>query len=225
MDKFAIIVAGGTGNRMNSTIPKQFLLLCGKPVLMHSILAFNAFDPTLRIIVALHPGLFSLWETLCRQHDLIIPHILSPGGEKRFDTVKNALSYVTADGIVAVHDGVRPLLSHGLIQRAFDHAFTHGNAIPVSTVTDSVRSLNGISNCPLDRNTLRLIQTPQVFMAGPLLKSYEQAYRESFTDDASVLEADGHTISLIEGDVYNVKITYPEDLVIAESLMKFKQGY
>ena len=224
MDKFAIIVAGGTGNRMNSPLPKQFLLIFGKPVLMHTIQAFHDYDPELRIIIALHPGLYNQWESLCYDHSFSIPHVLSPGGLKRFDSVKNALSFVTADGLVAVHDGVRPLLSQGLISRAYDHAAIYGNAIPVTHVTDSVRSLEDRSNKPIDRSTLRLIQTPQVFKAGPLLKSYEQAYRESFTDDASVFEAVGHAINLIPGEPYNIKITYPEDLLIAESLMKFKQG-
>lgn len=172
----------------------------------------------------MHPDLFHHWKTLCMKHSFNIPHTLSQGGEKRFDSVHNALSFLTSDSVVAVHDGVRPLVSVGLISRAFDHAVTNGNAIPVTPVTDSVRKSEGKTNSPVDRSSLRLIQTPQVFMASHLLKAYEQQYRESFTDDASVLEAAGYPINLIRGDQYNIKITYPEDLAIAEALMKYQPG-
>lgn len=209
---------------MNSSVPKQFLPLCGKPVLMHSVKAFHSYHPQLKIIIAMHPDLFHHWKTLCMKHSFNIPHTLSQGGEKRFDSVHNALSFLTSDSVVAVHDGVRPLVSVGLISRAFDHAVTNGNAIPVTPVTDSVRKSEGKTNSPVDRSSLRLIQTPQVFMASHLLKAYEQQYRESFTDDASVLEAAGYPINLIRGDQYNIKITYPEDLAIAEALMKYQPG-
>ena len=214
-------MAGGTGTRMNSVVPKQFLELAGKTVLMHSIQAFYDYDASTQIIVALHPALFTAWKTLCLEYSFSIPHTLAEGGEKRFDSVKNALSFVTADGIVAVHDGVRPLLSRGLISRAFDAALLHGNAIPFTPVTDSVRKTEGAANCPVDRSSLRLIQTPQVFLASQILKAYEQPYRDSFTDDAGVLEAAGGTINLIHGDTYNIKITYAEDLAIAEALYFF----
>ncbi|MCX6288030.1 MAG: 2-C-methyl-D-erythritol 4-phosphate cytidylyltransferase [Bacteroidetes bacterium] len=224
MDKFAIIVAGGTGTRMSSAIPKQFLPLAGKPVLMHSIQAFHEYDAKVKIIVALPTGLISEWKTLCSRYSFTIPHTLAQSGKVRFDSVKNALSFVKLDGIVAIHDGVRPMISKGLISRAYDHAIAHDNAIPVTPVTDSVRMTNGNMNHPVDRSHLRLIQTPQVFLTSLILKAYQQGYQDSFTDDASVLEAAGETINLIRGDPYNIKITYPEDLVIAEALIKYKTG-
>jgi len=216
-------VAGGTGSRMNSVVPKQFLLLAGKPVLMHSILAFQEYDRSIQIIVALPGELFTEWETICGQHSFRVPHKLAKGGTTRFDSVKNALSFITADGIVAVHDGVRPLIGRSLISRAFDHAATYGNAVPVTPVTDSVRKADGSSSDPVDRNNLRLIQTPQTFNASIILKAYRQSFSESFTDDACVLESAGETINLIQGDPYNLKITYPEDMLLAEALMKYRQ--
>jgi len=223
LDKFAIIVAGGSGTRMNSAIPKQFLPLAGIPVLMHSLRAFHEYDESVKIIVALPSELIPDWKMLCSQHNFDIPHTLSPGGKMRFDSVKNALSFLTADGLVAVHDGVRPLISKGLISRAYDHASAHGNAIPCTLVTDSVRTSFGLTNSPLDRSNLRLIQTPQVFRVSLLRQAYQQDFLDRFTDDAAVLEAANQTIKLIEGEPYNIKITYPEDLVIAEALMKYRQ--
>ena len=217
-------MAGGTGTRMNSAVPKQFLPLAGKPVLLHSIMAFHEYDASVQIIITLPAVLYASWETLCSQYSFRLPHKLAVGGKMRFDSVKNALSFIPADGIVAIHDGVRPLISRDLIARAFDHAVAHGNAIPIVPVTDSVRSTNGSLNNPLDRSKLRIIQTPQVFHASPLLKAYQQDYKDSFTDDASVLEAAGETIHLLQGDPYNIKITYPEDLAIAEALMKYRKG-
>ncbi|MCX6284204.1 MAG: 2-C-methyl-D-erythritol 4-phosphate cytidylyltransferase [Bacteroidetes bacterium] len=223
MEKFAIIVAGGSGKRMSSAIPKQFLPLAGIPVLMHSIRAFLDYNASVKIIVALPPELIPEWKMLCSQHNFKIPHTLSPGGKMRFDSVKNALSFLTADGLVAVHDGVRPLISKGLISRAYDHALAHGNAVPYTLVTDSVRSSRGNANSPLDRGNLRLIQTPQAFRVSLLVKAYQQDFLDRFTDDAAVLEAANQPINLIGGEPYNIKITYPEDLIIAEALMKYRQ--
>lgn len=217
-------MAGGSGNRMSSAIPKQFLSLAGKPVLMHSIKAFHEYDPLLKIIVALPQSLFSAWETLCKEHVFELPHILANGGRMRFDSVKNALSFVSADGIVAVHDGVRPLVSQSLISRAYDHAALNGNAIPFTPVTDSVRESYGNINQPLNRINLRLIQTPQVFHSSLLLEAYALDYSDRFTDDASVIEAAGVPINLIPGEPYNIKITFPEDLAIAEALLKYSQA-
>ena len=205
---------------MNSDVPKQFLLLAGKPVLMHSIAAFHAYDPAVKIIVALNPALFAQWESLCTRHCFSTPHQLAPGGSVRFESVKNSLSLVTADGLVAIHDGVRPLLSTDLISRTYDLAYTAGNAIPFSSPADSVRIIEGEANSPLDRSKLRLIQTPQVFRVSLIRKAYELAGSGQFTDDACVLEAAGGTINLIRGEQYNIKITWPEDLLIAESLLR-----
>jgi len=223
LDKFAIIVAGGAGTRMNSAVPKQFIPLAGKPVLMHSISAFYEYDASICIIITLPGLLFSSWEALCDLHSFRIPHKVAEGGKMRFDSVKNALKLITADGIVAIHDGVRPLVSKDLISRAFDHAIAYGNAIPVVPVTDSVRKTNNSFNSPIDRSNLKLIQTPQVFHASLIRKAYQQDYSDSFTDDASVLEAAGIAISLISGEPYNLKITFPEDLLIAEALLKYRR--
>jgi len=223
LNKFAIIVAGGTGTRMGSTVPKQFLQLAGKPVLMHSIQAFHEYSTSVGIIVALPASSFPAWETLCEDYAFNIPHKLCEGGKTRYDSVKNALSLVNADSIVAIHDGVRPLISSGLISRSFDHASETGNAIPVTYITDSVRMIIDRVNKPVDRGSLRLIQTPQVFHASLIIDAYQRNYSGEFTDDASVLEAAGKSINLIQGDPYNFKITYPEDLVIAEALLRYQQ--
>jgi 2-C-methyl-D-erythritol 4-phosphate cytidylyltransferase len=205
---------------MNSVVPKQFLQLAGKPVLMHSVNAFFSYDPAVNIIIVLPAGLLSDWESHCIQYGFIVPHTLVEGGEKRFNSVKKALGIIPSTGFVAIHDGARPLACPGLIRRAFDFAEIHGNAIPVAPVTDSVRILTDSSNNPLDRSKLRLIQTPQVFNTALIKNAYGQDYDDAFTDDASVLEASGETIHLFEGDPYNIKITYPEDLLIAEALFQ-----
>jgi 2-C-methyl-D-erythritol 4-phosphate cytidylyltransferase len=209
---------------MSSAVPKQFMLLAGKPVLMHSINAFHEYDTSIQIIVALPGVLFSSWERLCKLHSFRIPHKLAEGGRLRFDSVKNALKMIPSDGLVAVHDGVRPLVGHGLISRSFDQALSFGNAIPAVPFTDSVRKTTGRSSSPLDRNSLVLVQTPQVFTLALIRKAYQQDYLNSFTDDACVLEASGEPINLIPGDPYNMKITYPDDLSIAEIILKLRQA-
>ena len=219
MEKFAVIVAGGTGTRMNSFVPKQFLKLAGKPVLMHPVNSFFSYDPAICIIVVLPAELISGWESLCTQYGFTIPHTVVEGGEKRFFSVKNALEKIPSAGLTAIHDGARPLAGQDLIGRAFDYASVHGNAIPVTRVTDTVRILSGSSNNPMDRSKLRLIQTPQVFDTALIKNAYTRAYNNTFTDDASVLEAMGMKINLIEGEPFNIKITYPEDLFIAEALI------
>jgi 2-C-methyl-D-erythritol 4-phosphate cytidylyltransferase len=224
LNKFAIIVAGGTGIRMGSTVPKQFLQLAGRPVLMHSIQAFHEYSTSVKIVIVLPSSLFSDWEALCEANAFNIPHKLCEGGKIRYDSVKNALSLINADSLVAIHDGVRPLVSADLISRSFDHASDNGNAIPVTYVTDSARIINGSTNTRVDRSSLRLIQTPQVFEASLIIGAYQRNNSDQFTDDAGVLEAAGTTINLIQGDPYNFKITYPEDLVIAEALLKYQQN-
>jgi 2-C-methyl-D-erythritol 4-phosphate cytidylyltransferase len=224
LNKFVIIVAGGTGTRMGSTVPKQFLQLAGKPVLMHSIQAFHEYSTSVQIIVVLPAASISTWETLCDSYNFSIPHKLCEGGKIRYESVKNALSLIKADSIVAIHDGVRPLVSSELISRSYDHAAENGNAIPVTYITDSVRIIKDMSNNPLDRGSLRLIQTPQVFHASLIIDAYQRNHSGVFTDDASVLEAAGKSINLIQGDPYNFKITYPEDLIIAEALLKYQHN-
>ena len=215
---WAIIVAGGSGSRMQADIPKQFMKLCGKPVLMHSIMAFSdAFDH-IRIIVALPLSQIEYWKELCRHHSFKLPHVIAEGGVTRFHSVKNGLSLLPEEGLVAIHDGVRPLVSRKTITACFREAASYGNAIPVTPAIDSVRELSGETSRMLNRSVLRLVQTPQVFDIALLKKAYEQEYTPAFTDDASVFEKAGHTIRLTDGNIENMKITTPNDLVVAEAL-------
>lgn len=224
MKKFALIVAGGTGTRMGSGIPKQFLLLDGIPVLMHTLKIFFDADPATKLILALPGSQFQAWRKLCSEFSFSLEHQLSPGGATRYESVKNALSLLTADGFVAIHDGVRPLASRDLIDRAFETASLQGSAVPVIPVRDSVRTVGDGSSRPFDRTSLRLVQTPQVFRSELILDAYQKAVPGPYTDDASVLEAAGIIVHLIDGEPYNLKITFPEDLALAESLIRLKQG-
>jgi len=217
---WAIIVAGGAGLRMQSDTPKQFLELCGKPVLMHSIMAFFDVYEDIRIIVVLPPLQIAHWQELCRRHGFTLPHVIAEGGATRFHSVKNGLSLLPDDGLVAIHDGVRPLVSRQTITNCFREAANYRCAVPVVPVTDSVREVSGQTSRILDRSILRLIQTPQVFDITLIKKAYEQEYTSAFTDDASVFEKAGHTIHLTEGNAENIKITTPNDLIVAEALKK-----
>jgi 2-C-methyl-D-erythritol 4-phosphate cytidylyltransferase len=215
-----IIVAGGSGKRMDADIPKQFLLLNGKPVLMHTCETFYKFDPTLSLIIVLPTEHFFTWKSLCKTHSFAIPHHIVEGGPERFYSVRNALRTIYPDeSLVAIHDGVRPLVSHKTIQTAFDAALKHGNAIPVIPVIESVREQSSTGNHIIDRSKLHLIQTPQVFKSSLICKAYEQEYSSTYTDDASVLEKMGEKIVLTKGNPENIKITRPIDLIIAEALM------
>jgi 2-C-methyl-D-erythritol 4-phosphate cytidylyltransferase len=215
---WAIIVAGGSGSRMQSGVPKQFLELCGRPILMHSIARFA--DEGIRIVVVLPSPQIGYWKELCGRYGFTWPHDMVDGGITRFHSVKNGLSMLSGKGLVAVHDGVRPLVSRQTITGCFREAASYGNAVPVVPVIDSVREVSGLTSRMLDRSALRLIQTPQVFDIALLKKAYEQEYTPTFTDDASVFEKAGHAIHLTEGNVENIKITAPNDLVIAEALQK-----
>ena len=217
---WAIIVAGGTGSRMQTDVPKQFLELCGKPVLMHSIMAFADACEDIRIIVVLPSLQIKYWQELCLHHGFMLPHVIAEGGSTRFHSVKNGLALLPEEGLVAIHDGVRPLVSRQTINGCFCEAASYGCAVPVAPVNDSVREVSGQSSRMLDRSTLRLIQTPQVFDIALLKKAYEQEYTPTFTDDASVFEKAGHAIHLTEGNVENIKITTPNDLLVAEALME-----
>jgi 2-C-methyl-D-erythritol 4-phosphate cytidylyltransferase len=219
LNKFAIIVAGGTGTRMNAGIPKQFLLLAGKPLLMHSIGAFSLAFPDISMVLVLPPGQFTSWQKLCDQYSFKQPHQLVVGGETRFHSVKNALSVIDGDGLVAIHDGARPLVSESLIRSAFLTAGQMGNAIPVINLNESVRILSGDTNLAVNREVYRVVQTPQVFHAATIKNAYEQEFRECFTDDATVAESMGEIIHLIDGDPVNIKITHPYDLAAAEVLL------
>lgn len=216
----AIIVAGGSGSRMQTDVPKQFLEFCGRPVLMHTIMAFADACEGIRVIVVLPPLEIGYWRELCSRYGFTLKHETVGGGNTRFHSVKNGLSLVSGEGWVAIHDGVRPLVSRQTITGCFREAASYGCAVPVLPVTDSVREVSGLTGRMLDRSVLRLIQTPQVFEITALKKAYEQAYMPAFTDDASVFENAGHTIHLTEGNTENIKITTPNDLIIAEALKR-----
>jgi 2-C-methyl-D-erythritol 4-phosphate cytidylyltransferase len=218
MDKYALIVAGGAGTRMGTNIPKQFLELAGKPVLMHSIERFHTFDKLIKIIVVIPGNQFELWEKLKEKYSFSVFHSLVKGGSSRFFSVKNGLHKVEDNSIVAIHDGVRPLVSIATIQRCFKTAEESGNAIPVISPAESVRMITGQESMPVNRHYLRIIQTPQVFKTNLIKKAYLQDFSPEITDDAMLLEKTGETINLVEGNRENIKITNPEDLVIAAAL-------
>jgi len=220
MKKYAIILAGGIGSRLSSETPKQFLLLGGEPLLMHSIRNFYAYDPEIHIIVAMHPAYAGTWTALCAESSFDIPHQLAPGGETRFHSVKNALALVTGAGLVAVHDAARPLATVDLIARTFAEAAGHGTAIPCVPVNETVRSVAGGQISLIDRKTLRITQTPEIFDISLLQNAYRQMYREEFTDDGSVVEATGKQIHLVAGEATNLKVTLPGDIEVAEVLLK-----
>lgn len=221
MKYYAIIVGGGSGKRMQNSIPKQFLLLNNKPVLIHTIEAFynSPFKP--EIILVLPEDSHQYWEDLRLKHNFNIPHLLIRGGDQRFHSVRNGLMAIKGEGIVAIHDAVRPLVSQKLIVTTFEIAEDKGNAIVYIKPSDSVRKINkdGTSKI-LNRDELVLIQTPQAFEISQLRKAYQQHYKQKFTDDASVVESAGFSINLIDGDRNNIKITYPEDLELASFLLK-----
>lgn len=221
MQLYALIVAGGAGRRLGSTIPKQFLELAGKPVLMHTIERFAGYDSAIGIIVVLPAGYIAHWSELCSQHLFEVPHKVVPGGSLRFFSVLNGLELIPDEGLVAIHDGVRPLVSSETIRRCFEEAGIRGNAIPAISPADSLRMLTDDSSQPVGRTLIRLIQTPQVFRAGLIKKAYLQGYHADFTDDATVLERSGEKIHIVDGNRENFKITNPEDLAIAESLLRF----
>lgn len=219
---FVIIVAGGQGLRMGSDIPKQFLPISGKPVLMRTIERFYEYDATLSIIVVLPREQQNYWKELCKKHNFDIRHALADGGATRFASSKNGLAAIpdNADGVVAIHDGVRPFVSTEVIGRCFEAAKKEGAAIPVLPVTDTLRHIDaqgGGKN--VLRTDYRIVQTPQTFGIALAKEAFQQPYCEGFTDDASVIEAMGHCVSMVEGNRENVKMTTPFDLKIAETLI------
>lgn len=219
MKYVAVIVGGGSGTRMGAVVPKQFLMLDKKPVLMHTIQAFFDSDLKPEIILVLNIDFHQYWEQLCLEHQFAIPHTVIKGGRQRFYSVKNAFKYIKGQAIVAIHDGVRPLVSNELITNSFLQAEVHGNAVCAVQSSDSVRMFKNGSSEAIKRDQVFLVQTPQAFDLNLLKNAYKQPYHISFTDDASVVERAGAAIHLIEGDKKNIKITYPEDIRIAEATM------
>ena len=218
--KSVIIVAGGSGSRMGSELPKQFILLDNLPVLMWSILCFINYDPSIFIVVVLPESQISTWKALCLKHDFKYPHQVVKGGETRFHSVKNGLSSLGETDLVAVHDGVRPLVSEQTIANCFDQAGETGAAIPVLTMNETIRTGSLQHSETVDRSLFYTVQTPQVFWLSILEAAYTQNYNPSFTDDASVVEQSGFQIRMVMGNRDNIKITHPEDLVVAKEYLK-----
>ena len=222
MDRYAILVAGGKGLRMGSDIPKQFLPLRGRPVLMHTIDVFRRTYPDIHIILVLPREQQDYWRQLCGQHDYDVELCVADGGETRFHSVRNGLSQIPdgARGVVGVHDGVRPFVSPETIRRCYVAAEEFGAVVPVVPVVETVRQvLADGSSMTVDRNAYRLVQTPQTFDIQLLKKAYGQPFDPFFTDDASVVEAMGHPIKLVEGNNENIKLTNPADLKLAEGMV------
>lgn len=218
MQKYAVIVAGGRGNRMKSELPKQFIELAGKPILMHTLEAFH-FDE-IQILLVLPSDQIEFWKELVVKHGFQTPHRLVVGGEARFHSVLNGLNAIPDnEGLVAIHDGVRPLIDREIISNSFNAAEKHGNAIVSVQLKDSIRSISNFGNKQEDRSAFRLIQTPQTFRLELIKNAFLQDFDPLFTDDASVLEKAGQQIHLIDGSYQNIKITTPEDLLIAESFL------
>lgn len=219
MERYVIIVAGGKGLRMGTDIPKQFLPVQGIPVLMRTLTTFHTFDPALHLILVLPLAQQVYWQDLCQHHAFTLPHTIANGGETRFHSVKNGLACIEAgEALVAVHDGVRPFVSQATLAACFEAAAQVGAAIPVLPVVETIRELDGSVSRTVDRDRYRLVQTPQTFQLGILRQAYTQPYGPQFTDDASVVEAAGHAITLVEGNRENIKITTPFDLQLAEVL-------
>lgn len=238
-ERFAIVVAGGKGLRMGSDIPKQFIPVGGTPVLMRTLSRLHAWDDAMTLVLVLPATQRDYWQTLCRDHRFTVPHAIVDGGDTRFHSVLNGLRHVqsltaAADALVAVHDGVRPFVSFEVLDRCFATAALQGAAIPVVPVVETLRELTGTpspangndapdgaaapGSITRDRSLYRLVQTPQVFRLDLLSEAYRQPYRETFTDDASVVEALGHVIALTDGNRENIKLTTPYDLTIAATL-------
>jgi 2-C-methyl-D-erythritol 4-phosphate cytidylyltransferase len=218
--KYALIVAGGTGKRMGGEIPKQFMEVAGKPILMHTLQRFYDYDTSIKLIVILPKSQHEYWNKLIKQFDFTIKHRVIKGGIERFFSVLNGLEEIKPNAIVAIHDGVRPLVSIETIKTCFDTATKNGTAIPVIPVTESLRKVKNKESKAVNRNNYFTVQTPQVFRSEIILEAYKQEYDCNFTDDASVVEKTNFKIHLVDGNVENIKITRPMDLKIAELLLK-----
>lgn len=220
---YVIIVAGGKGLRMGGDVPKQFLPVCGRPVLMRTLERFRAYSDKLGIILVLPKDQQEYWRRLCHEYDFAVDYALADGGATRFHSVKNGLALVpdSAQGVVAVHDGVRPFAAKNVISQCFATARLSGAAIPVVPVVETLRTINGHT---VSRDDYRLVQTPQAFDIQLLKRAYQQEYTKAFTDDASVVESLGHAVALVDGNRENIKITTPFDLSIAKAVIEERNG-
>ena len=218
--EYALIVAGGKGTRMKTALPKQFLEVNGLPILMHTLNAFYKYSENIQIILVLPEDDFATWKNLCEKYSYNKPVILQKGGDTRFQSVKNGLGKIDGDGLVAIHDGVRPLVSEDIIGASFRLAAVHGSAVAAVRLKESIRITDQDNTKAVDRSRYRLIQTPQTFDVALIQKAYLIKDEPSLTDDASVAERSGHVISLFEGSYQNIKVTTPEDLIFAEALLR-----
>jgi len=222
--RYLILVAGGTGTRMNRPVAKQFLPLGGRPVIVHTLERFRAAFPDLFVVLVLHESLHEDWQGVVEAHpDAAVDRVVN-GGAERFHSVLNGLKALPDEaGLVGVHDAVRPLVGVGTIRRCYAAAEDHGGAIPVVPVKDTIRRVGEHGSAALDRATLRAVQTPQVFSLPELRQAYSVEYVPQFTDDASVWEASGRRVELVEGDLHNLKLTTPEDLLSAEAFLAIRR--
>lgn len=218
MKKTIIITAGGEGKRMQSKLPKQFTNLNGRPILMHTIRRFYKIDPNFEIILTLPDDHIETWKKLCLEYDFSIPYHTVNGGKERFHSVKNALRLSTGD-LIAVHDGVRPVISRKMVVELFKEAEKKGAVVPAIEINESIRKIGKSEIKSVDRSKYRIIQTPQVFKADIIKKAYQNEYQKDVTDDATLVENVGHKIHLIKGDINNIKITFPRDMLLVEQLL------
>jgi 2-C-methyl-D-erythritol 4-phosphate cytidylyltransferase len=225
MKKYAVIVAGGSGLRMCTAVPKQFLQLSGKPVLWYTLTAFLEAYDDLEIILVLHKDHLETGLEIIRSTNDPDRIGVTEGGETRFHSVQNGLRHVNQHSVVFVHDGVRCLITNELIHRCFDETIKHGNAVPAVSAVDTIRIETALGNEQIDRNRVRIIQTPQTFYSDMIKAAFEQDYEDAFTDEASVVERLGVKINLVEGDYSNIKITKPVDLMIAEKVLEERSLY
>lgn len=221
MKKYAVIVAAGSGTRMGKEVPKQFLTLASRPILYYTLEAFYSAYPDVQVILVVSPRYMKWGEEIAKAFD---PHAITlvEGGNTRFQSVKNGLKHVNEHSVIFVHDGVRCLVTGQLIHHCYEQAIVKGSAIPTVAVTETVRFLEGDHHRMLDRNLVRMVQTPQTFLSTILLKAFEATEQESFTDEASVVEASGEKVYLIEGEYTNIKITRPQDMAIAEEILRLR---
>lgn len=219
---YIIIVAGGKGLRMGGDLPKQFLPLDGRPVLMHTIERFREYSASLNILLVLPHEQQDYWRQLCVKHHFDVEHTVVDGGQTRFHSSRNGIEAVPDDasGVIGIHDGVRPFVSLETIARCFEAARQFGAALPVLPVTDTLRRMTDDGGYNVQRNDYRTVQTPQTFDAQLLKEAYRQPYSDAFTDDASVVEAMGHKVTMVDGNRENIKLTTPFDLKVAEVLCR-----
>jgi 2-C-methyl-D-erythritol 4-phosphate cytidylyltransferase len=214
-----IFVAGGTGTRMGSPLPKQFLTLNNTPILIHTLRNFYSFNRNFEMVVVMHHDYISFWKDLCLQFEDVPEHTVVAGGEERFHSVKNGIEAVSSDvKHIAIHDAVRPLVSHETLTRCFNALNEHNAVVPAIPINDSIREVHGVLNKSVDRSLYKRIQTPQCFESTMLKEAYSKPFSPLFTDDASVVEANDHSVFLVEGNLENIKITSPIDLIVGESL-------